>query len=153
MRRRTHKTATGLVVRSKFERDVCEWLDKKGVVYAYEAITLPWSEKIKARCGTCASTVIYKDRTYTPDIRLHINSFWEIKGKFDAHDRKLLLGVRTRHPHVVVRLLFQRNNKISPKSKTRYLDWARDNDFEAAIWPSVPKHWYTKPMELTDVAD
>jgi predicted nuclease of restriction endonuclease-like RecB superfamily len=86
---------------------------------------------------------VWEVRTYTPDFVLEWKGhkrYIEAKGYFSARDRKKLLLVRDQFPGIDLRIVFQRNNKLSRKSKTRYSDWAERHGFTYAIG-SVPKEW------------
>lgn len=62
----------------------------------------------------------------------------EAKGRFSAADRKKMLLVREAHPDIDLRLLFQQDNWLTKKKKSRYSDWARKNGFKYSIWPELP---------------
>lgn len=88
-----------------------------------------------------------KTRSYTPDFFISgcagrsLNFLIECKGRFDPDDRKTLLGVRESHPTLDLRIMFQRDNFISKKSRTRYSDWATKQGFLWALGTEVPEEW------------
>lgn len=75
-----------------------------------------------------------------PDFALTNGVLIECKGRLTAADRKKLLLVKKQHPRLDLRLLFQFDNKLSPRSKTRYSTWAEKNGFEWAVG-SIPRGW------------
>lgn len=117
--------------RSGFEERVGDYFKHHNIPVEYEP------DKIKY-------TLPETKHTYTPDWKIRENVYIETKGKFTAEDRKKLLAVKQQHPNVVIYLLFQRAyNKLSPKSKTTYADWAEKNGFEWADYNEheVPEKW------------
>jgi hypothetical protein len=52
-----------------------------------------------------------------------------------------MLAVKESHPDKDIRFVFQANNKIHPKSVTRYSDWAEKHGFKYAIG-EAPKDWF-----------
>lgn len=87
--------------------------------------------------------MVYKvDETkrYLPDFVLPGNVVVECKGRLTAADRKKMLLVKRQNPDLDLRLLFQFDNKLSPRSKTRYSTWADKNGFPWAVG-SIPRGW------------
>ena len=120
--------------RSQFERRLRDRLDKEGVIYAYERdtyrITVPVSG---ARCTTCGSSRgVVRNSTYTPDFFFR-HFIVESKGKFTARDRKRVLAYRVAYPGHSYAILFQRDNKLSKTSKTRYTEWATAHGIPCAV--------------------
>ena len=120
--------------RSKFEAAVAASLVKRGLGYDYETQALPYI--IKA--------------VYTPDFILANGVIVETKGVFDQDDRRKMLAVREAHPHLDIRLCFQRADvKLSkaPKSLT-YWQWAERHGF---LWCEghIPTSWFTNAIEVS----
>lgn len=108
------------------------------VSYDYELESYPWEEVIpNARCPECDLPAV-ATRSYTPDFFLSNGVIIEAKGRFTPHDRKIALAMRD--GGVVIKLLFQYNNKLSRKSKTRYSDWCTKNDLDFAV-RTLPEAW------------
>lgn len=86
-----------------------------------------------------------EDHKYIPDFIVTTKSgkkiYLEVKGYFRPADRKKMLLVRDQHPDKDIRLVFKYNNKINPKSKTRYADWAEKNGFMYCLKGIVPEEW------------
>ena len=131
--------------RSLYEYRIAQDLDKRGVEYTYEEFELTYLSTPRGRggfCSICGATDLSVWRTYTPDFRIIQTSvFIEAKGKFTAQDRRKHLQVRDSHPDEDIRFLFQRDNKISRRSETRYSDWCDKNGFEYSIGTTVPEEW------------
>ena len=83
---------------------------------------------------------IEENHTYLPDFRLGNGVIVECKGRLTPKDRKKLKLVKDGHPDKDIRLVFQYNNKLNPRSKTRYSDWAEKNGFLWAV-KDIPQAW------------
>jgi hypothetical protein len=139
---RTHVTKSGLVVRSGLEIKVAEQLEDEGVKFEYEPRTFEWEDKqSRARCLECGSKEVYQRRKYLVDFAVGPSSYIETKGRLTSGDRKLLKGVRECNPDIDLRLIFDRDNKLSKQSKTRYSEWAAQFGFAYAIGGRVPPNW------------
>jgi predicted nuclease of restriction endonuclease-like RecB superfamily len=118
--------------RSGFEAKVIKALNDLGITYEYETRKLNY-------------IVPQSKHVYTPDIVLTKHDerimFIEVKGLFDAEDRKKHLYVRESNKDLDIRLLFQNSNaKIRKGSKTTYADWCNKNDFLYAD-KVIPQSW------------
>lgn len=111
-------------VRSKLEDRLCKVLVANGIEHEYEPEK--WEYEIPARTAT-----------YTPDLLVE-GVYYEIKGHFDADDRRKMLLLASQGYQFI--MVFHRpENKISKNSKTTYADWCDKNgiawisadDFEA----------------------
>ena len=130
-------------MRSNFERRIAKELDDAGVKYEYESIQLEYHEPLRrnnAWCGDCEGTDLYRTGWYTPDFILETGVILETKGRFTASDRRKMLAVTTQHPKERIVMLFMRDNKIHPKSKTHYSDWCMEHSIEYAIGHPL-KEW------------
>lgn len=112
--------------RSTFEATVVEDLKLRGLPYEYEPKD--------AHLGYMLS--------YIPDFRLPNGVLVECKGYFDSEDRTKMLRVKQAHPEADIRFVFMRDNKINPKSKTRYSDWCNRHGFLWHIGDSIPLDWW-----------
>lgn len=83
---------------------------------------------------------IDETRVYLPDFRLPNGIIVECKGRLTAADRKKLKLVKEQHPDKDIRLVFMYDNKLNPKSKTRYSAWAEKLGFPWAL-KAVPVQW------------
>ena len=122
--------------RSKFEQQIATWLQKQRINFEYESHSYMYMLKIyRAECMDCNGSDVWKKHWYTPDFFLENGVVVEAKGKFTAKDRKIIAAMKEQHPELDLRVLFTRNNKISPKSKTRYLDWCERREIKCDLFP------------------
>ena len=111
--------------RSEFEACVARSLTASGTPFTYEE----------------DSVTYLKEAKYTPDFKLANGVMVEVKGFFKASDRTKMLLIKSQHPELDIRLLFQRaSNKLGKGSKTTYGEWATKNGFK---WSekTIPAHW------------
>lgn len=133
------------LMRSKFEKDVAEWLTRKKVKYKYEDETFQYFVPVRGgRCISCNRTKTEKSHWYTPDFFLPNGVIIEAKGKFAQTDRRKV--ERTIKEHGVdIRMLFLRNNLIGRKqhTSTRYSDWCDQRGIKWSLWPTdkIPQDW------------
>ena len=87
--------------RSKLEKSVADLLEGLGISYEYE------TEKL--------SYII--EHNYTPDFKLPNYKYLEVKGYWDAEDRRKILAVKRDNPDIDLRMVFQSPyNTISKRS-------------------------------------
>ena len=111
--------------RSGFEQTLANQLQRSGVAFEYETVKLEYQ----------------KIATYTPDFILPNGIIIEAKGVWTVEDRTKHLLVRKQHPHLDIRLVFQRaSNKINKKSKTTYAMWCEKKGIKYAD-KVIPKSW------------
>ena len=112
--------------RSKLEENVASLLEGLGISYEYE------SEKL--------SYVI--EHNYTPDFKLPNYKYLEVKGYWDAEDRRKILAVKKDNPDIDLRMVFQSPyNTISKKSKTTYAKWCDKHDIPWTSYTDIPIEW------------
>lgn len=126
-RTKTRKDAEQAGFRSGFEARVAEQLTERGTDFDYEP-----------KDGIMEYE-IHELHKYLPDFRIG-KMYIECKGRFTAADRKKMRLVKEHNPKKDIRLLFMSNNKLNPRSKTRYSDWAEKNGFKWAI-KRIPEEW------------
>lgn len=114
--------------KSWLEADIAHALKKLKVKFKYEDFKLHYVVPAQAH-------------TYTPDFELENGIIVEAKGRWTSDDRKKMSLVIEQNPHLDIRMLFALDNKISPKSRTRYSDWCAKRDIPYAIGNAVPKEW------------
>jgi len=113
-------------LRSKLEEKVASLLQGLGISYEYE------SEKL--------SYVI--EHNYTPDFKLPNYKYLEVKGYWDAEDRRKILAVKKDNPDIDLRMVFQSPyNTISKKSKTTYAKWCDKHDIPWTAYHEIPIEW------------
>lgn len=125
-RSKTRKDAEAKGYRSGFEQRVAEGIERDGGSVCYEPDSFSYE--------------INEFRKYTPDFKLSDRVYVECKGRLTAADRKKLRLVKEQLPDIEIRLVFQYDNKLSPRSKTRYSTWAEKYGFKWAL-KEVPAEW------------
>lgn len=65
----------------------------------------------------------------------------EAKGYLRPFDVVKLISVKTLYPDIDLRLVFQRNNKMSGRKNLTYCDWAQKHGFKCAV-ETVPEEWF-----------
>ena len=131
----------GVTHRSGFEAAIRKDLDARGVEYQYEAKRYALDLSIlRHYCQKCGSTFILKTVKYTPDFTFPNGLVVEAKGKFTTRDRKIALAFVSQ-TNVPYAMIFQRDNKLSPKSSTRYTQWCAENKIRCAVGTEIPKEW------------
>ena len=113
--------------RSGLEERFGKLLDKQAVPYLYEVERFSYVTESK----------------YTPDFFLTNGVVIECKGFFKPRERSKHIAVKKAHPNLDVRFVFQRNNKLSSRSKTSYGDWCNKHGFKWCIFPNIPPDWLT----------
>ena len=81
------------------------------------------------------------NHTYTPDFTVTNNVYIETKGLWTGADRKKAVLIKEQHPEITILYVLQRNQGLSKKSKTTYLDWAAKNGLDACIFADKD-HWF-----------
>lgn len=65
----------------------------------------------------------------------------EAKGVLSREEREKLQWIKKHNPDADIRLVFQRNNKLTKRARSmRYTDWAAKHGFPSAVG-SVPQEW------------
>lgn len=113
--------------RSHFEKEIADAAIEEGIEFEYEPkdSVIEWTPKSKK---------------YLPDFVLRNGIIIEAKGRLTQADRAKLVRIKELYPELDIRLVFQFDNKLSPKSKTRYSTWAQKHGFLYAM-KSIPKEW------------
>lgn len=91
----------------------------------YEATTVPYTLSL----------------SYTPDWKIPTKAgpiYVETTGKFDYEKRRKLAAVKLAHPAMDLRICFQRDNKLSRKSKMTNGQWATKHGFKWSVFPRLP---------------
>ena len=128
------KTPSGVVhFRSKFEAQVASDLIKKKVPFTYETVSYDY--------------II--SSSYTPDIILS-NCVVELKGVLLKEERKKYIAVKTQHPTLDIRFVFQNSKTKLSKAKgsLTYAKWCERHGFLYAD-KIIPPEWYDNPGKNT----
>lgn len=126
--------------RSGAEEQFAKYLKSKGLKFQYEPYSLSYSikEVRKYKPDFCKKI---EWKTMGSSSPVDASVILEFKGRFTPSDRKKMLLVRDQYPYYDIRIVFQQDNKLSKKSKTRYSDWAKKNGFKYHVGISLPKEW------------
>ena len=114
--------------RSGFEHKVSDQLKENKIKFGYETTVIDY---IKPETK----------HTYTIDFTLPNGILVETKGRWVLEDRKKHLLIKSQHPDLDIRIVFQNpKGKIRKGSKTTYADWC---DKHGIIWADkeIPKDW------------
>lgn len=132
-------------MRSGLEDRIALQLDALVVAYEYEEHVLKYDLLVRGmRCLDCGSKHCATIRKYTPDFWLPEHKFFiEAKGLWTGVDRSKHLAVQEANPDVEIRFLFQYNNWLTKKHKSKYTDWCDSHGYKYAIG-EVPKEWLLK---------
>jgi hypothetical protein len=125
-------------MRSGFELEVAEMLRHHGIDFEYETRSFPWLEQVpNAYCPSCGQPGVAR-RSYTPDFFLPNGVIIEAKGRYTPKDRKISIAMRD--ADIDVKMVFQYDNRLSRKSKTRYSDWCEKHGIDYAV-RQIPEEW------------
>src|SRR5262249_414898 len=106
--------------RSGLEKTNAESLQKRGVKVSFEEVKIKY-------------VVPSIEGTYRADFELPNAIIVETKGLFESTDRAKHLFIKTQHPELDIRFVFQRpNTPISKGSKTTYAMWCEKYGFKYA---------------------
>lgn len=110
-----------VVFRSGYERELAKQMPPGT---KFESETIEWHDyPVGHKCDDCGSKRVYKVRKYTPDFVLPDGRLLETKGNFTTENRKKHRQIKKQHPDLPLVMIFMSDNKISPKSNTRYSEW------------------------------
>jgi len=129
-KKRVPKPMADRKLRSGYERKIRKCLEQKEVDYTYESMVIEY-------------TVPETKHKYVPDFILPNGVIVEGKGYWDAASRQKMARVIEQHPELDIRILFQRDNTLSKKSKTKYTDWAKKRGIKCAVSSQglIPEEW------------
>lgn len=113
--------------KSQLEATLAKFLEDRGVPFAYEHLQLSYTQT----------------RKYVPDFELPNGIIIEAKGKFTSEDRRKHLSIKKEYPHLDIRFVFQRDNKLRKNSQMKYSEWADRHGYIYAIG-SIPEQWLTE---------
>ncbi len=128
--------------RSGFEREVAAKLDKFNLEWEFEAWECDYVRRVsRGVCMKCNASSVYSQHTYTPDFTIEGKEYViEVKGRLTSRDRTKLIAVQA--TNVEVRLIFRYDNKLSPKTETRYSDWCRKEGFKFTFLNKLTKGFF-----------
>lgn len=117
-----------------------ERLDAEGIKYEYERESYQIVLDQPGFCRSCGKKDIGRVSRYTPDF-FFADFIVEAKGKFTARDRKRVLALIEVLEKIPSKgkewtnfgMLFQRDNKLSKSSETRYSEWCEKRGIPWAV--------------------
>jgi len=121
------KQLEGTPYHSIFEKGIAQQLEDMGINFDYERDVIVWVQPAQTR-------------KYTPDFFLPNGIIIEAKGKWTIEDRKKMANVREQNPNLDIRMLFQFDNKLNRRAKTRYSDWCKQRCIPYAVG-KIPQEW------------
>ena len=131
MARKTSKARANAIkhgYRSGFEHTVSEKLTEANIKFGYEITQIDY---IKPET----------QHKYTVDFTLPNGILIETKGRWVLEDRKKHLLIKTQHPELDIRLVFQNpRGKIRKGSKTTYSDFCEKHEIAWAE-KEIPESW------------
>lgn len=81
-------------------------------------------------------------RSYTPDFFLENGVVLEVKGYFDAEDRRLIKLFREQHFTVDLRMVLQKpHQKLTKTGTMTYAGWCDKHNVPWCEGPSIPSDW------------
>ena len=120
--------------KSGLERSTARHLETLGQPFEYESVEIPY----------------WQERTYTPDFWLPNGILVETKGWWKSADRTKHNLVRSQHPELDIRFVFQNaRNKLARKSKTTYADYCSRKGWKWAEG-RIPNSWLAEPVKVIE---
>lgn len=132
--------ARALGYRSGLEVRTADYLNERGIDFAYEPGKLPYTKPVT-------------HHTYTPDFVLwHNGIVIDTKGRWETADRQKFKLIREQHPDLDLRLVFSNPlTKIGKKSKTTYGMYAARIGCQFAK-ETIPQAWLDEPVNQASLA-
>ena len=129
--------------RNSFEKSVAAWLTKHKIWFAYEEYRIVFLSSVRGgQCENCKSMRVVKSSSYLTDFTMDAFSFIiEAKGHMPSAQRTRYIALQKAGHDI--RFVFQRDNKLSSKSGTRYSDWADRYGFKYSMNLPDPK-WFRR---------
>ena len=85
------------------------------------------------------------EHNYIPDFTLYGRDdhilYIEAKGNLDNDSKRKMVAVKSTHPDLDIRFIFQRDNFIRKGSKTTYTMWADKHGFPSHVGEDIPIEW------------
>ncbi|CAB4240685.1 endonuclease I [uncultured Caudovirales phage] len=107
---------------------------RSGLEVKFQAATLAKGWALGYEQDKIKYVIPASNHTYTPDFTVTKNVYIETKGLWTGADRKKAVLIKQQHPEVEILYVFQRNQGLSKKSTTTYLDWAAKNGLDACVF-------------------
>lgn len=130
-----------LPLRSGLEREHYEQLKDSGIGFEYEPEKIEYRKRVvKGICPKCGCSDVYQRKNYIPDWVLENGIRIESKGRLTPQDRAKLMAVKQQYKDLDLRIVFGANNKLNKAKAKRYMEWASEHGFRAAV-KVIPASW------------
>lgn len=114
--------------RSGFEKKLYQDLLDRGLQAEYEEVQVSYVQPSK-------------ERKYIADFSFNKSPILiEAKGRLTKEGRDKLVNIKRSNPDLDLRIVFQRDNKLSRRSKTTYSQWAEKKGIPWAVG-KIPQEW------------
>lgn len=114
---------------------------KSGLEARFQAAALAEGWNLPYEESRLRYTIPESKHLYTPDFTVLKNVFIETKGLWSGTDRKKAILIKEQHPEVSILYVLYRDQKLSKKSTTTYLQWASKNGLEACCFKDH-EYWH-----------
>ena len=113
---------------------------RSGLEAKFQAACEDKGWKLEYEANKIKYVIPASNHTYTPDFTVTNNVYIETKGLWTGSDRKKAVLIKQQHPDITILYVLQRNQGLSKKSSTTYLDWAAKHGLDACLF-SDTAHW------------
>lgn len=113
-----------MAFKSVIERTIDVQLKISGIEYSYETMVIPYT----------------LHGEYNPDFILGNGIIIEVKGLLDRESKRKMMAVKTQHPELDIRFVFQNADKKVPGTKETHGRWATRTGWKWAEG-RIPEAW------------
>ena len=81
---------------------------------------------------------------YCPDFPLTVDGhkvYLEVKGYFDDQALKKMDAVTKAYPELDIRMVFEKDNKLSRRKRKKYSDWCNERNIPWILLKNLTKDW------------
>jgi hypothetical protein len=110
---------------------------KSGLEARFQAAALAEGWNLPYEANKIKYTIPESNHTYTPDFTVTSNVYVETKGLWSGADRKKALLIKEQHPHIKILYVLYRDQRLSKKSDTTYLMWARKHGLDVCTFKDI----------------
>jgi len=121
-----------MIERSGLERRIADALTEEGIEFEFESEKITYYKAVRGGlCNDCGSSSCVKTHTYLVDFYIPEFDFYiEAKGYWKGGSRAKHVAVRKANPEKDIRFIFEYDNWMTKKKKSRYTDWCKKNKFD-----------------------
>ena len=113
---------------------------KSGLESRFQAAATAKGWELPYEANKIKYTIPAANHTYTPEFTVTSNVYVETKGLWTGADRKKALLIKEQHPHIKILYVLYRDQRLSKKSDTTYLEWAKKHGLQACTFKDEA-HW------------